>query len=80
MVTTTKKLSKKMLKGTKKASKKVKKSKSTKKPMPAGFAWCMKCQKAVRMTNPKVKTNKNGRKQLVGMLDCNHHIGHRFIK
>ena len=48
--------------------------------MPAGFAWCMKCHEAVRMTNAKVKTNKNGRKQLVGMLDCNHHIGHRFIK
>jgi len=76
----TSKVSKKVLKGTKNASKKVKKSKSTKKPMPAGFAWCMKCQKAVRMTNPKVKTNKNGRKQLVGMLECNHHIGHRFIK
>ena len=58
MVTTTKKLSKKMLKGTKKASKKVKKSKSTKKPMPAGFAWCMKCQKAVRMTTQKLRLIK----------------------
>jgi len=76
----TSKVSKKVLKGTKNASKKVKKSKSTKKAMPAGFAWCMKCNKAVRMTKPQVKINKSGRKQLVGMLECKHHMGYRFIK
>ena len=79
MVTTTKKLSKKVLKGTKKASKKVKKSKSTKKAMPEGFAWCMKCKKAVKMVNTSVKTTKNGRKMLTGKLECGHHQGHRFI-
>jgi hypothetical protein len=71
---------KKTTKTGKTIKKSLKKTKKTKKPMPAGFAWCMKCHEAVRMTNVKVKTNKNGRKQLVGMLDCNHHIGHRFIK
>jgi len=79
MVTTTKKLSKKVLKGTKKASKKVKKSKSTKKTMPEGYARCMICKKAVKMVNPSVKTTKNGRKMLTGKLECGHHQGNRFI-
>jgi len=79
MVTTTKKLSKKVLKGTKKASKKVKKSKSTKKAMPEGYARCMICKKAVKMINPSVKTTKNGRKRLTGKLECGHHQGNRFI-
>jgi hypothetical protein len=60
-------------------SKTSKKSKSSKKSMPEGHARCMKCKKAVKMINPKVKTTKNGRKMLTGELECKHHQGHRFI-
>lgn len=68
----------KQFKGTKKSSK-TKKSSSSKKSMPAGYARCMICKKAVKMINPIVKTTKNGRKMLTGKLECGHHQGHRFI-
>ena len=70
----------KMSKMSKKASKKSKETKkSSKKSMPAGYARCMICKKAVKMINPIVKTTKNGRKMLTGKLECGHHQGHRFI-
>ena len=64
-------------KRTKKASSK--KSKKSMKAPPAGYMWCLQCNKNTKIISSVMRKTKNNRNQQVFSCDCGHK-NYRFVK